>query len=585
MSTKQNTAINPTQDTPLIQLTRTRSPRIKDVEVEANNRASIAAGYSNPATGMVHIPDTKNAFGRTVRYHEALHVQHTPARTKMADALDQALEDARLHRYKSLAHTTQFPQARRDEISVALRDLRTVARRETVSALQSIVTLRAMAILLADLDGMKHASLLARVVNKFGPHASDDFQRAIKMLESSDGKRDETWERARKHVERYFAKDYAPPKHESGKGDSPKDAEDGEGEESESSDASRESDSESKNTKPGKDMDTGESDSSDDKPSHESSKSSDAGEESEEGEEESDSDSDSATSEETESTEEDEKPVPSPKEEEKPVEVIPAEPKPRTRKRAPKEDEYTDSLVAPFDADNPLIEASAREWPITVYIRRLDMGTNRVKLSLGKRREAPTKRGRKIRGSRLAAASFQPGVRVFERPIQAGQGGTILVDASASMGLTEEALNAFLRDAPALTLAFYNAPTDFSHYGNIYIYAANGFRASGFNRDELSCGYINGKSLSHASYGHGNVIDYQAMVWLSKQPGPRYLLTDCAWTQWQEACRNAAARFEANKTFTVVRPRIAYTAEGVGYRQKPIEVMLRMLDKQRRRRA
>src|SRR5487761_507875 len=174
MSTKQNTAINPTQDTPLIQLTRTRSPRIKDVVVEANNRASIAAGYSNPATGMVHIPDTKNAFGRTVRYHEALHVQHTPARTKMADALDQALEDARLHRYKSLAHTTQFPQARRDEISVALRDLRTVARRETVSALQSIVTLRAMAILLADLDGMKHASLLARVVNKFGPHASDD---------------------------------------------------------------------------------------------------------------------------------------------------------------------------------------------------------------------------------------------------------------------------------------------------------------------------------------------------------------------------------------------------------------------------
>jgi len=401
--------------------------------------------------------------------------------------------------------------------------------------------------------------LLMRVLHKFGAQSYEDFAHAIACLESSNGKRDETWERARKHVERYFGKDFTPPSTPS---------EDDSKEEGEPTTSS----------------DTGESDSSDDKPSREPSKSPDADEESEKGEEE-ESDSDSATSEETESTEEDEKPVPPPKEEEKPVEVIPAESKPKTRKHAPREDEYTDSLVAPFDADNPLIKDSAREFPITVYIRRLDMGTNRVKLSLGKRREAPTKRGRKIRGSRLAAASFQPSVRVFERPIQAGQGGTILVDASASMGLTEEALNTFLRDAPALTLAFYNAPNDYSYYGNIYIYAANGFRAFGFNQSELMDGRINGKLLSRAYYGYGNVIDYQAMVWLSKQPGPRYLLTDCVWTQWQEACRNAVARFEANKTFTVVRPRIAYTAEGVGSIQKPIEVMLRMLDKQRRHRA
>jgi len=214
------------------------------------------------------------------------------------------------------------------------------------------------------------------------------------------------------------------------------------------------------------------------------------------------------------------------------------------------------------------------------------METNRVKLSLGKRREAPTKRGRKIRGSRLAAASFQPGVRVFERPIQAGQSGTILVDASSSMGLTEEVLNTFLRDAPALTLAFYNAPDDTSHYGNIYIYAANGFRASGFNQSELMHGRINGKPIPDSYYGSGNVIDYQAMVWLSKQPGPRYLLTDCGWTQWQEACKNAVARFEANKTFTVVRPEIEYDTAGIPRRRiKSIEVMLRMLDKQRRQRA
>ena len=154
------------------------------------------------------------------------------------------------------------------------------------------------------------------------------------------------------------------------------------------------------------------------------------------------------------------------------------------------------------------------------------------------------------------------------------------------MGLTEEALNTFLRDAPALTLAFYNAPNDSSHYGNIYIYAANGFRASGFNLYELMRGCINGKPLPHSHYGHGNVIDYQAMVWLSKQPGPRYLLTDCGWTQWHEACRNAVARFEANKTFTVVRPEIEYNTAGIAVEHiTPIEVMLRMLDKQRRQRA
>lgn len=531
MPIKQNTAINPTQDTSLIKLTRTRSPHIKNIEVE--NRPGIAAGYSNPATGVVHIPDTKNAFGRTVRYHEALHVQHTPAHTKLQDALDQALEDVRLHRYKSLAHTTQFPQARRDEISVALRDLRTVARHETVSALQSVVTIRAMAILLSDRVKEPNHRLLLRVLRKFSSQAYEDFAHAIKMLESSNGTRDETWATARKQVERYFSKDFTPP--------------------TPSSSTPFEDDSKEEG-EPTTSSDTGEP-----------SKPSDAGEESEEGKEEG-------------SDEEGEESKPAPK----PVEVIPAKFKPKTPK--PHKDEYTDSLVASFDANNSLIKDSACKWPITVYIRRLDMETNRVKLSFGKRREAPTKRGRKIRGSRLAAASFQPGVRVFERPTTQGQSGTILIDASASMGLTEKALNAFLKDAPARTLAFYNAPDDNHYYGNIYIYAANGFRASGFNRSELESGCINGKRRPCSHYGYGNVIDYQAMVWLSKQPGPRYLLTDCGWTRWKEACRNAVTRFEASKTFTVVRPRKEHR-DGAVRIIKPIEVMLGMLDKQRRQRT
>src|SRR5208282_4455236 len=113
-----------------------------------------------------------------------------------------------------------------------------------------------------------------------------------------------------------------------------------------------------------------------------------------------------------------------------------------------------------------------------------------------------------------------PGTRVFSRPVNEGGYGTILIDASGSMNIPENVLISFLSDAPALTLAFYNAPNDMCREGNIFIYAANGYRASA---DRIGKGY-----LTH--YGYGNVIDYQAMAWLIKQPAPHYLVCDKGFT-------------------------------------------------------
>ena len=88
------------------------------------------------------------------------------------------------------------------------------------------------------------------------------------------------------------------------------------------------------------------------------------------------------------------------------------------------------------------------------------------------------------------------------------RGGSYLFDASGSMGLTDDRLNALCQSVPAATVAYYSGWGSRSAadgaYGELVVYAENGRRAA-------ECSNVHG----------GNEVDLFAIQWLLKQPAPR----------------------------------------------------------------
>lgn len=536
-----NEAINPKgeSDRFTLEIMPCRSSKIKHVR-KASDRPDIA-GYSDASSGTVCVPSGKTAFERTIRYHEALHAEHTPRASRPKDMLDQALEDSRLHRYASRSAESSCTQARRDELAVALRELRGLRKMAKVGyrlgAAQSLATMRAKAILEASTVPPSHAKLLADVCSKIGPNAAHDMGRAIKALRESDGDTEgEPWRKARGYAGRYFTRDFDSTQPQpKPKAKTSSDGASGESQRAESSSSDSESDSDTQSSTgkatpaPNDDSgeDTDEEDGSgagdEDTPDTDEDKDTDG-----ESSGESDGDEDTPDSEDSTSDGDGDK-------DEDTGEDIPDEPiapmEPIKRKLVPARkafdaDEYTADLTPACDAAQ-FREMNAKA-PLKVYIRRPDMGINRVKLDLGRRGLLPVMAGSRINPAKLVSGVTTPGVRMFQRKVNQGGNGTILIDASGSMGIPESTLVAFCEKAPALTIAFYNAPDDWSRHGNIFIYAANGYRAN------LSG--VRGGVYSIPHYGTGNVIDYHAMAWLIKQPGPHYIVTDCGFTgPWSDA--------------------------------------------------
>jgi hypothetical protein len=93
-------------------------------------------------------------------------------------------------------------------------------------------------------------------------------------------------------------------------------------------------------------------------------------------------------------------------------------------------------------------------------------------------------------------------------------GGSVLLDSSGSMHLTNKQLKNLCRQFPAATVAYYFgwSRTLINHYGcygDLVIYAENGRRAQDVGqRDD------------------NNSVDLYAIQWLLKQPAPRYIVTD-----------------------------------------------------------
>lgn len=519
-----NNAINPV-NLPL-ELMRVRSRKIRDARAMEKN-ASGLGGLANPAQGMVCVPTKTTAYERTIRYHEALHIEHTPAESaelRTKDMLDQALEDARIHRYCGKAKECWNEQARRDEVCTALMDVRGVRQQISkglpLNVSASIVLLRARAILLGN---PKYDAIVESTVSTLGKDAVKDFHAAIFALEDTGGNRESAgWKRARRLLKAYFAEDFRTEAPSMGCGASKTESGKESGEEGGKEEATKSSESESE---------IGESKQQEDKnESGESRESSDSGEDSDGGEIESaGTDASPKLSE--------------PKPPKKPVRIAKDKESKKPSKESTlerSEESYSDKLETPFDKElkSPKpkekyelaypqdIEFLRENYPLDVRIKRFDMAGNRVSCTHGMKQPAPTLAGSRIISSRLATAMCNPCTRIFRRPLARGLSGTILVDASGSMHIPIPELEAFCAKVPLVTVAFYNAPSDSygtewceATHGNIYIYAVNGFRALRMPNWDI----LRGQKWN---WGGGNLIDYQALAWLLKQPGPRYMITD-----------------------------------------------------------
>jgi hypothetical protein len=161
-------------------------------------------GGASDNKGNCAVPDDETAQGRTIRMHEALHVDFTPTRFKPKDLLDQALEDARLHRHCAKTVTPFGDGARRDEKSVAIRDLRKVLKTTTIAPIDSLVALRAMAILKGE-----HPALVSKACSRIGKRFESEANTTIDALgKCKPGSK--AWQDVRKPLAKYFREDFKP---------------------------------------------------------------------------------------------------------------------------------------------------------------------------------------------------------------------------------------------------------------------------------------------------------------------------------------------------------------------------------------
>lgn len=509
---RPNTAINPTETPYTVAVTPCRALAIKSAQPMPGGTGSVG-GYTKVKSGIVYVPSDDSAQSRTIRLHESLHAQYSQPGNVLKDILDQALEDSRLHRFFAKTATSPYQRARRDELTTALRDLRKINRSPILKATASVVTLRSLAMLTACEIKPAHEKLLNSVLLKFSPDARKVFTRAIQLTEHTNGIVSHTdWQSARGLLERFFALDFS--------GCSPKPAPGGDSDEESSEESTQKTESKSDTAEESDSL--GESSEDYGEESSDSSES-DAPKDPAKGED-SGSDSDKPSSDGASAKVEIEAPE------------VPKIPK----KSKPNPDLYTADLTPACDA--PEYERMQHYFPQRIYIRRLDMEVNRIRFSLGRFTPRSATTGQHIITSKLALARVNPNIRMFSRKISQGGAGTILIDASGSMNLPVSVLIKFLENAPALTLAYYNAPSDHSRHGNIFIYAANGYRAS-----------LHALTASYPLYGSGNVIDYQAMAWLIKQPGPRYLVTDSRFTgPWEYAALSLRNKLITSKQIVLV---------------------------------
>lgn len=103
---------------------------------------------------------------------------------------------------------------------------------------------------------------------------------------------------------------------------------------------------------------------------------------------------------------------------------------------------------------------------------------------------------------------------LFARRLRRKAGGTVVIDASGSMGATAENLTVLARLIPTATIAYYSGHAN--GHGTLAIYAHGGMRYSGQLPDETLMG--------------GNAVDLPAVRWLMANAKPWTLVSDLEFT-------------------------------------------------------
>jgi hypothetical protein len=99
---------------------------------------------------------------------------------------------------------------------------------------------------------------------------------------------------------------------------------------------------------------------------------------------------------------------------------------------------------------------------------------------------------------------------LFSRRVRQKPGGTVVIDASGSMGATRENLSALCQLIPTATVAYYSGND--KGKGDLVVYAKEGKRFAG----ELPENTLHG----------GNAVDLPAIKWLMEHPKPWTLVSD-----------------------------------------------------------
>ncbi|MDE1941109.1 MAG: hypothetical protein KGI66_03245 [Patescibacteria group bacterium] len=160
------------------------------------------------------------------------------------------------------------------------------------------------------------------------------------------------------------------------------------------------------------------------------------------------------------------------------------------------------------------IEPIEHPMPQATYVKRI----------LGSIASSPKYSGTRLNQRKLYDAAVSPvpvgEIRAFTRK---SKGVTILIDASGSMSLSNHEIASLLRAAPGCTIAVYNASTRWSEDGMLDGYITIIAKHGMVITDVTPLA----KKMELRGF---NLIDYQALQWLLREPGPRYMVTDIAFT-------------------------------------------------------
>jgi hypothetical protein len=180
-----------------------------------------------------------------------------------------------------------------------------------------------------------------------------------------------------------------------------------------------------------------------------------------------------------------------------------------------------DGIISTESADmlspSTVVQLLKESWLPKMEVVKLT-DTNAIRTCFGIQ-ERTAMSGIKIKAKKLALIVGPNLPRIFTKPIDRENGGTVLIDASGSMSFTNEHLKAICDMLPMATVAYYDSYSDDCQPGyrpdKLHVYSEKGLRST----------------VTHLPRCGGcNMIDFPAIQWLLKQPGPRWFLTDGGFT-------------------------------------------------------